>query len=70
MLRVLDMKYNIFFYLSSNFRTFLFTDPDFFGSDPDFCPIRIRTQKKRLIWIREKNPDPKHCIKGAVSRDF
>ena len=26
----------------------------FSGSDPDFLPIRIRTQKK--------NPDPKHCI--------
>ena len=46
---MLDMKYNIFFYFNSSFRTFFFTDPDpdFSGSDPDFWPIRIRTQKKK-----------------------
>ena len=39
---------------------FFFTDPDFSGSAPDFRPTQIRTQKKSLIRIREKNPDPKH----------
>ena len=33
---------------------FMDPDPDFFGSDPDFWPIRIRTHKS-LIRIREKN---------------
>ena len=39
------MKYNIF----STFTLVLgrfFTDPDFFGLDPDFWPIRTRTPKK------------------------
>ena len=33
----------------------------FSGSDPDFWPIRIRTQEKNRIWIR-KNPDPIHWL--------
>ena len=38
-----------------------FTDPgpDFSGSDPDFWPIWIRTQKKRLIRIRKKTGSEK-----------
>ena len=34
-----------------------------FFTDSDFWPIwiRIRTQKKNLIRIREKKPDPKLC---------
>ena len=30
------------------------SEPDFSGSDPDFRPIRIRTQEKSLIRIRKK----------------
>ena len=59
----IPVPYKIFFYFNSSFRTVFFTDPDFCGSDPDFWPIRIRTQKENLIRIREeKNPDPKHCF--------
>ena len=47
------MKYNIFSTLTPVLGRF-FTDPDFSGSDPDFWPIRIRTQKKSLIRIRKK----------------
>ena len=34
----------------------------FYGSgfDPDFLPIRIRTQEKKSDQDPEKNPDPKH----------
>ena len=46
-------------------------DPDFSGSDPDFWPIRIRTQKKSLIRIREKKPDPKHWkIGSSIKNEF
>ena len=46
------MIYNIFSTLTQVLGRF-FTDPDFSGSDPDFWPIRIRTQKKNLIRIRK-----------------
>ena len=39
-----------------------FTDPDPDFSGSDFWPIRIRTQKKSLIRIRGKKPDPKQWI--------
>ena len=55
-LRVLEMKYNIFFYFYSRFRTFFSRIRIF----PD--KIRIRTQKKSMIRIWEKNPDPKHWL--------
>ena len=45
------MKYNIFSTLTPVLGRF-FTDPDFSGSDPDFWPIRIRTQEKN------SDPDP------------
>ena len=49
------MIYNNFFYCSvTQVLGRFFTDPDFSGSDPDFWPSRIRTQKKILIWIRKK----------------
>ena len=36
-------------------------DPDFSGSYPDFCPIRIRTQEKKVrSGSGQKDPDPKH----------
>ena len=41
MLRVLDMKYNIFSILTQVLGRF------FKDRDPDFWPIRIRTQKKK-----------------------
>ena len=34
------------------FWTVFFEDPDFSGSDPDFWPIRIRTQEQKSV------PDP------------
>ena len=46
-LRVLDMNYklkNNNFYRYPSFRAFIH-GPGFSGSDPDFWPIRIRTQK-------------------------
>ena len=45
-LRVLVMKYNIFSTFTLVLGRFFFTDPDFFGLDPDFWPIRTRTRKK------------------------
>ena len=36
--------------------------PDFSRSDPDFQPIRIRTQDKKFDLDPEKIPDPKHCL--------
>ena len=65
MLRVLDMKYNIFFYFNSSFRTFFFKDPDpdFSGSDPDFWPIRIQTQKKKLDPDPGKKPESETLVK-------
>ena len=34
----------------------------FFGSDPDFRPLRIRTKKKEVrSGSGKKYPDPKHC---------
>ena len=38
-----------------------FTDPDFYGSDPDFRLIQIRTQKKRLIQNRGKKISSYRC---------
>ena len=44
-----------------------FMDPDFSSSDPDFWPIRIRTQKKNCDPDPEnKNPDLKHCFTVLV----
>ena len=34
-------------------------DPDFSRSDPEFRPIRIRTQEK-MFDPDKKKPDPKH----------
>ena len=51
------MKYKFFsLYLLTVF-TYFFMDPDpnFFGSDPDFRPIRIRTQEKKFDPDPEKN---------------
>ena len=45
---------------------FMDPDPDFFGSDPDFWPIRIRTQKS-LIRLREKKTGSETLLKTANS---
>ena len=57
MLRELGMKYNIFFYFNSSFRK-VFSRIRIF---PDRIRIFGRSRsglRKRLIRIREKNPDP------------
>ena len=43
-MRVLNMKYNFFYYRITPVYDVFFTDsdPDFSGSDPEFWPIRIR----------------------------
>ena len=41
-------------------------DLDFSGSDPDFQPIRIRTQKKSSNGFRKKNRIQITLIVGAV----
>ena len=64
-LRVLDMKYKISYTFTLVLGLF-YMDPDFSRSDPNFWPIRIRTQKKSLIRIREKNPDPKHWFRETI----
>ena len=64
-LRVLDMKYNIFFYFYSSFRT-CFSRIRIIRLDPDFWSIRIREKKNKNIRntvqksIKYANTDPEH----------
>ena len=61
MLRVLDMKYNIFSILTQVLGRF------FKDRDPDFWPIRIRTQKKKSDPDPgRKKTDPKHSFFGQA----
>ena len=66
------MKYTvpvIVFLLVLQFKDVFFTDPDPYFSDRIWIladPYRIRTQKKSLIRIREKIPDPKHWKKHGI----
>ena len=57
-------KYKIIFSSSSFTLVFGFffheSGSGFSGSDPDFWPIRIRTQEKKSDPDPEENPDPKH----------
>ena len=62
MIRVLDMKYNIFFYLNSSFMTFssrirFFPDRIRILADPD-----LDSEKKADPDPGEQNPDPKHWM--------
>ena len=60
---MLDMIYNIFSALTQVLgRFFLGSGSEFSGSDPDFWPIRIRTQKKNSD--PEKKPGSETLIKG------
>ena len=42
----------------------------FFGLDPDFWPIRIRNQKKRLIRIREKKPGSETLVLSLTTVSY
>ena len=63
----LSAKYaicNIFFTCTSIFWAFFHgSGYGFFRSDPDFLPIRIRTQEKKVrSGSGQKDPDPKNCF--------